>query len=214
MADSAPQNSAAEHWQRVYAQRQPDEVSWFQRSASTSLELIEAALPPPGGAVLDVGGGASPLAGELLDRGYRDVTVADISGRALERARAALDARGGEVTWAEADVRDHDFGREFDLWHDRALFHFMVEEADREGYLRTLRRSLRRRGHIVLATFGPDGPTACSGLPVRRYDAGALATALGGDFELLASRTETHVTPRGAAQQFVFALLRAAPACR
>jgi SAM-dependent methyltransferase len=158
-----------------------------------------------------VGGGASRLAAELVRRGHRDVTVLDVSARALELAKADLGEAAGEVSWVEADVRSHDFGRRFDLWHDRAAFHFMVEPADRDAYLATLERTLRPGGHLILATFGPQGPTTCSGLPVSRYDAATLSDTLGAGYELLSSRLVEHRTPSGSRQQFLYAHLERHP---
>lgn len=196
------------HWQRVYEQNAPDEVSWFEAVPERSLSLIEEAGIDLGAAVIDVGGGESRLAGELLDRGYEDVAVADISSAALAEARSELGERASEVEWVNADVRDHDFGRQFDLWHDRAVFHFMVDAADRDGYLNTLRGSLRPGGHLILATFGPDGPTRCSGLPVHRYGNTELLETLGAEFGPVSSRLEMHRTPSGKDQQFLYLHLR------
>jgi SAM-dependent methyltransferase len=198
---------AQAHWERIYEEKAPDEVSWYESVPRASLELIEEARVARDAAILDVGGGASGLAGRLLDAGYTDITVADISGRALDRARAALGEDADRVAWVEADVREHDFGRRFDLWHDRAAFHFMVEGADRAAYLETLRGTLGPSGHLIVATFGPEGPTRCSGLPVSRYGAPAIAELLP-DFELVSSRLEMHHTPSGTAQQFLYAHLR------
>lgn len=172
------------------------------------MALIDEAGLSPDAAILDVGGGMSKLASELLRRGYDDVTVADISGEALRRAKADLGKAANRVSWVEADVRSHDFGRRFDLWHDRAVFHFMVEPADRQGYLASLDRSLNPGCDLILATFGPEGPTECSGLPVRRYDAESLQATLGANFELISSRLIEHRTPAGRAQQFLYAHLR------
>src|SRR5918995_5202074 len=146
---------AQAHWERIYEEKAPDEVSWYESVPRASLELIEEARVARDAAILDVGGGASRLAGRLLDAGYTDITVADISGRALDRARAALGEDADRVAWVEADIRDHDFGRGFDLWHERAVLHFMVADADRSGYLEVLRRTLRPAGHVIVATFGP-----------------------------------------------------------
>lgn len=201
-------DASAAHWQRTYRERSVEELSWTEPVPDASLALIEAAGLRPGAAIIDVGAGASRLAAELLARGYTEVTVADISTKGMERAKADLGDQADRVTWVEADAREHDFGRRFDLWHDRALFHFMVEPADRDGYLAVLNRSLKPGGHLVLATFGPDGPSECSGLPVSRYDAGAIARTLGKEYELVASRLVEHRTPSGTAQQFIYAHLR------
>jgi len=166
--------------------------------------MIDTLRLAPDAPIIDVGAGASHLARELLARGHTDITVADISARALDRARDGF-ADADRVEWVVADVRDHDFGRRFALWHDRAVFHFMVTQEDREAYLATLRRSLAPRGRVVIATFGPEGPTECSGLPVSRYGGDDLAETLG--YQLASSHLEDHHTPRGATQQFLYAEL-------
>jgi SAM-dependent methyltransferase len=199
------------HWQRTYTERSVEELSWTEPVPDVSLALIAEAGLPLDAAVLDVGGGASRLAAELLRRGYSDVTVADILAEALEREKADLGEGADRVRWIEADVRDHDFGRPVDLWHDRALFHFMVDSADRDDYLATPRRSLRPGGHLILATFGPKGPTECGGLPVDRYDAESLLPTLGSDFKLIFSRLAEHRTPTGRGQQFLYAHLHYLP---
>jgi len=198
------------HWQRIYEQCENDELSWTEAEPTASLTLVDEARLPAGAAIIDAGAGTSKLAAELLRRGYGDVTVVDVSAAALERMKAELGDDASRIAWVEADVRDRDFGRRFDLWHDRALFHFMVEAVDRDAYIATLERSLRPGGHLVLATFGPEGPTECSGLPVRRYDADSLQATLGADFELVSSRLTEHRTPSGRGQQFLYAHLRRA----
>jgi SAM-dependent methyltransferase len=195
------------HWEHTYAEKEPNRVSWFQDRPLRSLHLIEAAGLEPIASIIDVGGGASNLAAELLRIGYTDVTVADISAGALDRARDALGPDGLRVHWLQADVRTCDFARTFDLWHDRAVFHFMVTAADREAYLAALRRALAPGGHLVIFTFGPAGPQQCSGLPVRRYDVDTLQATLGADFRLLSSGLEAHTTPSGNQQQFLYAHL-------
>ncbi len=206
--DRGDDGEGAAHWRRAYRDSGPEELSWTEAAPHLSLELIEEAALPLDAAIVDVGGGASALAAELLRRGHTDMTVVDIAPEALERARAEIGRAVEEVTWIEADIRAHDFGRRFDLWHDRALFHFMVDDADRDSYLAALDSSLRPGGHVILATFGPAGPTRCSGLPVRRYDAEAISEALGPDFEPLSSRLTEHRTPSGKSQQFQYAHLR------
>jgi SAM-dependent methyltransferase len=195
-------------WKRIYRQRNTEELSWYEPSPQTSLELIQEAGLPSTAGIIDLGGGTSALAGELLQLGYTDITVADISAQALERAKLALGSRVAEVSWVEADVRGHDFGRRFDLWHDRAVFHFMVEPTDRDAYLAALEGALAPGGHLVIATFGPEGPTECSGLPVHRYDAEELAKTLGGDYRLVSSTLHDHHTPAGKRQQFLYAHMR------
>jgi SAM-dependent methyltransferase len=198
----------ATHWRRTYGGRGPEELSWTEETPRLSLELIQEAALPLDAAIVDVGGGVSRLAAELLRAGHSDVTVADIAPEALQRAKADLGQAAGGVTWVEADIRVHDFDRRFDLWHDRALFHFMVGSADRDAYLAALHRALRPGGHLILATFGPDGPTQCSGLPVSRYDAESISQTLGTDFELVSSRLTEHRTPSGKAQQLLYAHLK------
>jgi SAM-dependent methyltransferase len=195
------------HWEHTHAAKEPDRVSWFQDLPARSLQLIEAAKLGLTAGIIDVGGGASSLAAELLRRGYTDVTVADISEGALDRAREALGEDSRRVRWLQADVRTYDFARTFDLWHDRAVFHFMVTAADRGAYLAMLRRALAPSGHLVILTFGPAGPTQCSGLPVQRYDIDALQATLGPKFRVLSSGVEAHKTPSGNRQQFLYAHL-------
>jgi SAM-dependent methyltransferase len=195
------------HWEETYAEKAPNRVSWFQDRPVRSLDLIKAAGLEPTAGIIDVGGGASNLADELLRIGYSDVTVADISARALERARDELGPDGLRVHWLQADLRTCDFARTFDLWHDRAVFHFMVTAPDREAYLAALRRALAPGGHVVILTFGPAGPPECSGLPVQRYDADTLQATLGAEFRRLSSGLEAHKTPSGSEQQFLYAHL-------
>jgi len=201
-------DDSAALWQRTYAERSAAELSWTEPVPRTALELIAEADLAHDAAIVDVGGGVSRLAAELIEIGYTDVTVADISTEALGRARTDLGGDAARVTWIEADLRDHDFGRRFDLWHDRAVLHFMVAESDRDGYLRTLDRALAPGGHLVLATFGPEGPDQCSGLPVRRYDAAGVCELVGDEFALDSSRLEEHRTPSGGTQQFLYTHLR------
>jgi trans-aconitate methyltransferase len=193
-----------EHWQQVYATKAVDQVSWFEPVPGSSLQMIEQLALPADAAIIDVGGGASRLARELVARGHSDLTVCDISAESQEKARKDF-PDADQVTWIEADVRDHDFGRRFAVWHDRAVFHFMVSAVDRNAYLATLHGSLPPGGHLILATFGPEGPGRCSGLPVHRYSAEELASAVGEIAELESAHTEDHVTPSGSIQQFLFA---------
>lgn len=196
------------HWQDVYSQREPEQVSWYEPAPATSLEWIEKAGLPADAAILDAGGGTSALAGALVRGGYRDVTVADISAAAIKRAKAALGETAERITWIVADLRSHVFDRRYDLWHDRAVFHFMAGEEDRDGYLGVMRAAIKPAGHLILATFGPEGPTECSGLPTSRYGAEELADLLGDGFRLLDSQLVEHRTPSGSTQQLLFAHLR------
>ena len=199
------------HWENTYASKPTDKVSWYEPRPEHSLELIEATGVSRDAGILDVGGGASSLTAELLGMGYTDLTVADISHAALAHAKAELGSDASRITWVEADIRTHDFGRHYDLWHDRAVFHFMVSAVDRDGYLNVLRTALRPGGHLIIATFGPQGPTQCSGLPVKRYSAEELQRVLGEDFALASSSLAVHRTPSGASQQFLYAHLLRRP---
>ena len=159
--------SSATHWRRAYRERGTEELSWTEPLPHISLELIQEAALPLDAAIIDVGGGASRLAGELLRAGHSDLTVADVAPEGLDRAKADLgEAAGEEVSWVEADVRAHDFDRRFDLWHDRALFHFMVSATDRDAYLAALDRALRPGGHLILATFGPRAQLVAAASPL------------------------------------------------
>jgi len=192
------------HWESVYDTREPTEVSWYQAAAARSLELVRATGEPRTAAILDVGGGASTLVDDLLASGYSDVTVLDLAANALDRARARLGESATRVEWVEADVTHFRPQREYAIWHDRAVFHFLTGEEERVRYLEVLREALRPRGHFILATFGPQGPRRCSGLDVRRYAVEDLTTLLGPGFELRRHLLEDHRTPAGVSQQFLY----------
>ena len=194
------------HWEGVYSVKADRELSWTQRDLRTSLAMIAKAAPPFG-RIIDVGGGSSPLAGRLLDLGYT-VAVLDVSGVAMARAARNLGGRAREIRWIEADVtRIPDLGP-FDLWHDRAVFHFLTDPADRAAYRNLMERTISPGGHAVIATFAPDGPAKCSGLEVRRYDPAALAVEVGEAFDLVESVPETHITPWADPQSFQYSLFR------
>ena len=193
----------ADHWEAAYSTRGVDGVSWYQAVPGVSLELVAALGVPRAGAVIDVGGGASWLVDELVARGIRDVTVLDLSASALEATRRRLPA-DVPVSWVEADVLVWEPERRFDLWHDRAIFHFLVAASDRERYVATMRRAVAPGGRVIVGAFAEDGPELCSGLPVCRYSGASLGAALGDAFELQETRRERHVTPRGAVQPFTW----------
>lgn len=199
----------AAHWDRAYAEK-GDAVSWHQERASISLALI-AEVAQPDASVVDVGGGASPLVDALLDRGHRDVAVLDLSRVALDAARARLGARAAAVRWIAGDVLAWSPGRTFDVWHDRAVLHFLVEEPDRSRYAELAARTVAVGGHIIIATFAPDGPERCSGLPVRRQAPEDVAALLAGAFEPVTTRREEHRTPSGALQPFTWLVARRTP---
>ena len=193
----------ARHWGAAYAERGVRGVSWYQAAPRVSLDLIEALGVDHDAAVVDVGGGSSSLADELLDQGFVDVSVLDLSAAALAETRRRLPA-AAHVTLVHEDLLVWRPARRFDLWHDRAVFHFLVAPDDRAGYLQTLRSAIRPEGFVVLATFAPDGPESCSALPVARYSAQDLADLLGAEFDLRETRREEHVTPGGVVQPFTW----------
>jgi SAM-dependent methyltransferase len=198
-----------EHWEHVYATKDASEVSWYRAHLETSLALIEGAAPDRASACIDVGGGQATLVDDLLARGYADVTVLDVSQRALDATRARLGSRGDGVRWVCGDVTEVALEEaRYDVWHDRAVFHFLTDRAQRAAYVRQVARAVRVGGHVIVGTFGPAGPTKCSGLEVVRYDAGGLHDEFGARFELLEHREEVHQTPAGRGQQFVWCLCR------
>lgn len=197
--------SRKEHSESIYDSKTESGVSWTQPEPRTSLSLIGEVCPR--GSVIDVGGGAAVLAGKLLDAGY-SVAVLDVSEAALARARKRLEPRAEQVRWIVADVTAQPDLGTFDLWHDRALFHFLTAPADRAAYVSSLRQTIPPGGHAIIATFAPDGPEKCSGLEVRRYDARSLATELGAGCDLLKCVAEIHVTPQGKEQSFQYSLFR------
>ena len=192
----------ARHWDRVWREREPTGVSWYQPKPGMSFRLIEAAGLPAGASVLDVGGGTSTLVDRLLDLGYRP-GVLDVSEEGLARARARLGIRAAQVEWFHADVTRWDPPHTWDLWHDRAVLHFLTAETERLAYRSTLLRALRPGGSAVIAEFGPEGPTVCSGLPIYRWSAEDLEAFLGPELRIEERTTEEHVTPSGLVQQFL-----------
>lgn len=195
--------SSRTHWDDVYNKKVFSEVSWYQEVPEISLRQILATGVTATDPIIDVGGGASTLVDHLLDRGFLDITVVDISSAALEQARHRLGARAGDVNWVVADVTSAVAERGFVVWHDRAVLHFLTDAADREKYVASLRRALVPGGHLVVSTFGPDGPLKCSGLEVRRYTVEMMQDLLGPEFELADHVLADHRTPWGAAQQFL-----------
>jgi SAM-dependent methyltransferase len=196
------------HWQNVYTNKGENEVSWFQQSPAPSLELIAQIDATSPSAILDIGGGASRLVDHLIDRGFQDVTVLDLSEAALEAAKARLGSLAAQVHWIVADATVWQPPKAYDVWHDRAAFHFLVDPADRSAYVRRMKQAVTPGGHVVLGTFAIDGPEKCSGLPVNRYDAAGLAEELGGGFELMKSLRHDHSTPWNSTQRFQFCIFR------
>lgn len=197
--------SEQDHWDKVYRTKAPDAVSWYRAHLERSLALIARAAPDRSAAIIDVGGGESTLVDDLLAGGYRNLSVLDLSPTAIEVARARTGEAGRQVTWLVADVATADLTPQaYDVWHDRAVFHFLTEPDRRAAYVRQVARSVKPGGHVIVATFGPEGPVKCSGLDVVRYDAGSLHGEFGASFRLIESATELHQTPFGTTQQFLY----------
>lgn len=197
------------HWERIYATRRPTEVSWFQEHAVRSLRLIEGTAVPKSAAIIDVGGGASVLVDDLLEAGYSGVTVLDLSAAALWAARNRLGARAARVSWLEGDITTIRLpAHAFDIWHDRAVFHFLTTAEQRQAYVRQVLCAVKPGGHVIVSTFAEDGPLQCSGLPVMRYSAAGLHAEFGSPFELLRHEREEHHTPTGKTQNFIYCYCR------
>ena len=195
------------HWESVYSAKATTEVSWYQSEATLSHELIRKVAPDRSSAILDVGGGASTLVDSLVEEGYSNVGVLDIASNALDAAKARLGPAAGRVRWLTGNVLDADIAdHTIDVWHDRAVFHFLLSADDRGRYVGQVRRTLRPGGHVIIATFAEDGPEQCSGLHVARYDAAQMQAEFGPDFELLDSIREEHTTPSGKRQSFRYCI--------
>jgi cyclopropane fatty-acyl-phospholipid synthase-like methyltransferase len=212
MTDSTPDRPAdaaarSDYWEGVHTGKDVDGVSWWQSVPGLSLGLVDETGVPRDQPIIDVGAGWSTLVDHLLERGYADLTAIDLSASALQTVRDRLGPAGSDVVLQVADVLDLQTGRRFALWHDRAVFHFLTELDERDDYRASLVRSLEPGGWVVVATFGPDGPTTCSGLPIVRYTHEELAAEFP-DFELVSTAGEDHVTPWGNTQQFTAVLLR------
>jgi SAM-dependent methyltransferase len=195
--------AGAEHWDAAYSTRGVEGVSWYQAVPEVSLELVDALRVPSDAAVIDVGGGASFLVDELMARGFRNLTVLDLSPAALDALRRRLPA-DAPVRGVQVDVLEWEPDRRYDLWHDRAVFHFLVDASNKDRYIETLTRAVAPGGSLIIGTFAEDGPEMCSGLSVSRYSAADLSAALGDAFDVLETRRESHVTPRGAVQPFTW----------
>jgi SAM-dependent methyltransferase len=197
------------HWEHVYEQKAADAVSWYSPHLAKSLGYIRQTGLPPKASIIDVGGGESTLVDDLLQAGYMDLSVLDISKRALEVDRARLGERQRQVDWIAADVLQHDFApAAYDIWHDRAVFHFMTGEEQRRQYVRQVLRALKPNGFAIVGAFGPQGPTQCSGLPVARYSTQELHDEFGARFLLVDHAVDVHMTPWGTPQQFVYCFCR------
>jgi SAM-dependent methyltransferase len=201
------------HWDDVYLAKGAEHVSWYQPRAGLSLELIRRAAPPPNPAIIDVGGGASTLVDGLITAGYRRITVLDLSGIALADARKRMGHAAANVTWLEADILTANLPQSAtDVWHDRAVFHFLTTAEARERYVAQVKRSMTPGGYVLVATFAEDAPDHCSGLEVARYNAESLHSEFGAEFQRVFSEREYHTTPWGTKQPFTYCLCRYVPA--
>ncbi len=197
------------HWEKVYSNRAEDEVSWFQEHAELSLKLIRDSGAACTASIIDVGGGASTLVDDLLGSGYRNLTVLDLSSAALAKAKARLGSQASSVCWLEANVTETELPKHsYDIWHDRAVFHFLNSVEERHAYVQAVLRAVKPGGLVIVATFAEDGPSSCSGLPVKRYSADELHTEFGEPFQLLGHEKESHLTPGGIEQKFVYCFCR------
>ena len=196
---------AQAHWERIYAEKVPTEVSWYRPHLETSLALVEQYAPGRSSAVIDIGGGVSTLVDDLLAREYENITVLDISQTAIDANRKRLGRASERIAWLVGDITKVELeSSAYDVWHDRAVFHFLTAPSDRTAYVRQVARAMKRGGHVIISAFGPEGPTKCSGLDVVRYAAESLHAEFGAGFRLLSSSVEQHHTPFGTIQQFVY----------
>lgn len=193
-----------DHWEQIYSDKKSTEVSWYQQHPEHSLELIKATGVDVSARIIDIGGGASTLVGFLLDAGYQRLSVLDIAHAAIEQAKSRLGDRADKVEWLEQNITKWAPAELFDVWHDRAVFHFLTDTLDRSSYIHTMSRALKPGGHAIIATFGPDGPEKCSGLEVVRYSPETMLAVLGDSFQLVETRIEEHKTPGGSSQSFVY----------
>lgn len=201
--------SDKKHWESIYSTKQHNQVSWFQEHAALSLQFIRDTGVGPDAHILDVGAGASVLVDDLLDAGYHNLSVLDISAAALRAAQARLGATASRVHWIEADITQLELPEaSIDVWHDRAVFHFLTNAQDRQRYVQTVQHAVKPGGHVIIATFAEDGPLKCSGLDIVRYRPETLHHEFGAGFELLKSQNEHHHTPSGADQSFIYCYCR------
>ncbi len=195
------------HWGKIYGEKAPDEVSWYRPHLETSLKLIEKTAPAHNASIIDVGGGESTLVDDLLSGGYQNVTVLDVSQTAIDVTKNRLGLSAERVQWITADITKSTLAPSaYDMWHDRAVFHFLTSSDQRIAYVRQVARAVKTGGHVLVSTFGPQGPTKCSGLDVVRYDAVSLHNEFGIRFRLLDTVSELHQTPSGKMQQFLYCL--------
>lgn len=193
------------HWEKIYSTKAPDQVSWYRPHLETSQTLIKRAATDRTASIIDVGGGESTLVDDLLEQGFQNITVLDVSQAAIDVNKSRLRERAREVHWIVADITQVELEPgAYDVWHDRAVFHFLTAPEQRTAYVRRIARSVRSGGHVIVSTFGPEGPTKCSGLDVVRYDSDSLHDQFGARFRLVESSKEVHQTPFGTTQQFLY----------
>jgi 2-polyprenyl-3-methyl-5-hydroxy-6-metoxy-1,4-benzoquinol methylase len=192
------------HWERVYRTHSSTEVGWYQAYPDISLKLIHKTCSRTDCKIIDVGGGTSKLSQYLIDQGYQELTILDISGKSINKAKAQLGEKSNDINWIEADVTGHCFNEQYDIWHDRAVFHFLTKDEERKRYISSLNHALRLNGHLIIATFSMEGPPKCSGLSVARYNPETLQKELGDNFNLVESSIEEHKTPSGVTQNFIY----------
>jgi SAM-dependent methyltransferase len=201
--------SAQTHWEKIYRKKAPDAVSWYRPHLEASLALIEKAAADHSASIVDVGGGESTLVDDLLALGYQNLTVLDVSQTAIDVTKRRLGPAAERVHWLTADIAKSELAPSaYEVWHDRAVFHFLTANDQRAAYVRQVARAVKPGGHVLVSTFGPEGPTKCSGLEVVRYDADSLHAEFGVRFRLLDSFKELHNTPFGTTQQFLYCLCR------
>ena len=197
------------HWEKIYTTRAPEQVSWYRPHLETSLALIKRARTRRSTAIIDVGGGESTLFDDLLAHGYENLSVLDVSQTAIDVTKKRLGPAAETVNWLVGDITEVQLAlNAYDVWHDRAVFHFLTSTEERAAYVRQVAHAVRPGGHVIISTFGPEGPTKCSGLDVERYDADSLHEQFGVRFRLLDSAKELHQTPFGTTQQFLYCYCR------
>ena len=197
------------HWEKVYQSKKPEDVSWYQSRPGLSLELISSLSLPKDSKIIDIGGGTSSLADHLLEQGYKGISVLDISAQALRVAKNRLGEHAADITWIEGDITSFKLPEHaYDLWHDRAVFHFLTDPVDRKKYVQNLNRSLTENGSVIISTFSLKGPERCSGLDVVRYSPETLQAELGEKYCLVKSLEEYHQTPFGTRQEFVYCIFK------
>jgi SAM-dependent methyltransferase len=192
------------HWENAYQKEAPEELSWYQDRPEISLKLIAATEVGLNHNIIDIGGGTSKLASLLVAQGYKKVTVLDIAARSIEQAKSRLGEQADKITWIEADATNYNFKEKYDIWHDRAVFHFLTGSHDRESYVDAVQHSLKNGGHLIMATFGLKGPRKCSGLAVVRYSPETLHEEVGNNFDPVETFVEIHSTPSNVQQEFIY----------